>query len=274
MKCFSIYNEKGGTGKTTLTVMFASYLAYEKDARVLVVDLENPTWRIMAHRNKDIALLKKSDSALSRWFVEHDLDFSAELFYSIITDGEEINHYNDRNLQILFDRFRNMYLKSGEYDYVLVDFPGGYSDDIPVSMLSASGILEHVFVPVNLDEQTLDVAVNFSAQLRDPQVDVPVSFIWNNVRGQDIDDDFRRKGGDKLTRVERYFSEKNLGPFCPWRIKNFAKAERGADKQYFVRNTVCWPSENADRWCNDIPRKVSLVKTFEWMKGRLDEDNY
>lgn len=272
MKCISIYNEKGGSGKTTLTVMFASYLSYENGARVLVVDLENPTWRIMSLRNSDLALLKKSDSALSRWFVEHDLDFSSDLFYPIFTDGEEINHYNDRNLHILYDRFVNMYLKPEEYDYVLVDFPGGYSDDIPVSMLSASGLLNHVFVPVNLDEQTLDVAVNFSSQLRDPQVNVPVSFLWNNVRGQDIDDDIRREGGDKLTKIEQYFSKLNLGEFCPWRIKNFAKAERGADKQYFVRNTVCWPAENAERWCNDEAKKVSLVKAFEWMHNIIDEE--
>lgn len=45
----SICNQKGGIGKSTFTVLLASYLHYTLGHDVLVVDCDYPQWSILAY---------------------------------------------------------------------------------------------------------------------------------------------------------------------------------------------------------------------------------
>src|SRR3954447_7078232 len=51
MRSIAIINEKGGTGKTTLAVNVAAYLAEKKKQRVLLVDLDT-----QGHAGKSLGL--------------------------------------------------------------------------------------------------------------------------------------------------------------------------------------------------------------------------
>ena len=51
MKTVSFYNEKGGVGKTTFSILYASWLKYKHGVDVAVVDLNN---RIASYRKDEM----------------------------------------------------------------------------------------------------------------------------------------------------------------------------------------------------------------------------
>lgn len=57
----SICNQKGGIGKSTFTVLRASYLHYTLGHDVLVVDCDYPQWSIHAQRERELTVVKHSD---------------------------------------------------------------------------------------------------------------------------------------------------------------------------------------------------------------------
>lgn len=54
----TIYNEKGGVGKTTITALLASYLAYAKGKRVCILDFDYPSYHFMEMRRSELSILK------------------------------------------------------------------------------------------------------------------------------------------------------------------------------------------------------------------------
>mgnify|MGYP004437027757 CR=1 FL=1 len=53
--------QKGGAGKTTLTVLMASYLYYVKGYDVAVVDCDYPQWSIHAQRERELEAVGYND---------------------------------------------------------------------------------------------------------------------------------------------------------------------------------------------------------------------
>ncbi len=50
----AVCNQKGGIGKSTFTVLLASYLHYVVGHDTLVVDCDYPQWSIHAQRERDM----------------------------------------------------------------------------------------------------------------------------------------------------------------------------------------------------------------------------
>ena len=63
----SIYNEKGGVGKTTITAMLASYLAYAYGKGVCVLDFDYPSYHFMELRSSELSIAADPKSPLSIW---------------------------------------------------------------------------------------------------------------------------------------------------------------------------------------------------------------
>ena len=61
-KFVAFSTQKGGAGKTTLTVLVASYLYYVKGLKVLVVDCDYPQFSIEDMRQRDMDLIECSPS--------------------------------------------------------------------------------------------------------------------------------------------------------------------------------------------------------------------
>lgn len=49
----AISNQKGGVGKSALTVVLASYLHYEKDLNVAIIDCDSPQHSLVRMRERD-----------------------------------------------------------------------------------------------------------------------------------------------------------------------------------------------------------------------------
>lgn len=56
----ALSNQKGGVGKSTFTVLLASYFHYLKEKNVLVVDCDYPQHSIKAMREWDVKNVEKN----------------------------------------------------------------------------------------------------------------------------------------------------------------------------------------------------------------------
>ena len=105
--------QKGGAGKTTLTVLMASYLYYVRGLKVLVVDCDYPQYSIKEMRDRDVEILR-INSAFKKNFMEQRERIQRDPYPILITKPEDA-----------LDRARAI-IESGkeDYDLVLFDLPG------------------------------------------------------------------------------------------------------------------------------------------------------
>ncbi len=57
----AVCNQKGGVGKSTFTVLLASYLHYLAGYDVLVVDCDYPQWSVHAQRERELEAVEHND---------------------------------------------------------------------------------------------------------------------------------------------------------------------------------------------------------------------
>ena len=252
MRTFSIFNEKGGVGKSFHTIQFASFLAYRHNARVLVVDFEHPNPRLEAERANEMKRLENPDSALSRYLDAHGRPVS---FYSITSPlaNEEFS-YNLEKAEELRESIWSL-ISSKKFDYILFDFPGLLIKDSPAFDCCVHGQVDMVAVPFDTEPMTRKASYLTCLFMKECNVDV-VAF-WNNVSSAEI----ARSGF--LEAGERLFRHAGI-PVMKDRIKNFAKARRDSSEILFVRSSVCWPEKYIQMAC---PQLISL---YEDWKERLD----
>ena len=64
---FCVCSQKGGVGKSTFTILLASWLHYALGRDVLVVDCDAPQWSIVAQRERELDVLERGLEAAVRW---------------------------------------------------------------------------------------------------------------------------------------------------------------------------------------------------------------
>ena len=73
----AISNQKGGVGKSALTVVLASYLHYEKDLNVAIIDCDSPQHSLVRMRERDkkaISAAEKAREAADKLAEKENLD--------------------------------------------------------------------------------------------------------------------------------------------------------------------------------------------------------
>lgn len=253
MKQLSFYNGKGGVGKTTLTEMFASWLRYSENTRVLVLDFEEPNSRIQQERDKELGLLKDESSVLFSYIRRNPCDISPyEIVHAQVDDAD----YSIKGLVTFRDRIWD-YIESvqDKYDYVLFDFPAGFHVGSLSYSFLMSGICDFIVVPVDTTSITCLEGLQTARYLLSNEQKVVM--LWNRVTVDEIN----REG--YLEAVESTFKDFGFD-FLPHRIKSFQRARRDSDSNLFVKSTLCWPQKYVELAC------PQLIELFRDMKGRLE----
>lgn len=176
-KFIAFSTQKGGAGKTTFTVLTASYLHYVRGYNVVVVDCDFPQHSINQMRKRDAELL---DTNLPL----HELavaQFSKiqKPTYTIIHSTPEESIVSVRE-----------YLEQCEQqvDFVFFDLPGTFNDEGVVHTLSN---VDYVFTPIAADKIALESTVSFAMVVKEHFVDNPESdnkgiyLFWNMVDGRE-----------------------------------------------------------------------------------------
>ncbi|MCX4279589.1 ParA family protein [Muribaculaceae bacterium Isolate-039 (Harlan)] len=222
--------QKGGAGKTTLTVLMASYLYYVRGLKVLVVDCDYPQYSIKEMRDRDVEILR-INSAFKKNFMEQRERIQRDPYPILITKPEDA-----------LDRARAI-IESGkeDYDIVLFDLPGTINNPGVAKTVS---LMDYIFCPVAADKLILESSLAFAMKVRDEIMTVSgcsvkdMYMLWNLV-------DAREKT-DLYERYEEVFEEQMLQTLKT-RLPDAKKYRREGSKdaaRAVFRSTLLPPDKN------------------------------
>ena len=167
----SFANQKGGIGKSTLTVLAASWLRYIRGLNVLVVDCDFPQNSIYELREREKKAVVKNDAYKLQ--LQRQFERLQKKAYPIIRATPE---NAEKNMQVFLDS------EPEPYDVVLFDLPGTMNTK---GILYTVSRLNYLFIPMRADRLVMQSTLNFAQTMYDkfvgnPATDIKDAFLfWN-----------------------------------------------------------------------------------------------
>ena len=167
--------QKGGVGKSTFTMLVASYLQYKLGINVAILDCDSPQFSIVTLREREQSLIKNNKS------IEEALLEQCEQLnntpYPVIKSSPISCIENARTL---IDN-----TKEKEYDIIFFDFTGSVNvDGIIESILQ----MDCLFISIEADRIVLVSDLPFALQMRDAMASFKktdnVFLYWNAIDGR------------------------------------------------------------------------------------------
>jgi len=249
MRRVTIFNEKGGVGKTTVTLLLAGYLAYAQGRRVCVLDFDSPSYHLRDIRRDEERILRNPRSPLSSWLRANT---PAGDPYDIIAVPTSCGDTYDPGETISFlER-----ISKGPYDWILLDFPGRFTPEEIVAVLAANGWIDFVAIPMDTDSQSRRSALVIGDALVDGGI--PCAAFWNKVSF------YEAKGsGVRFRRGAEPFLRRGI-PVMDESIREIKRFSRDSDEMRFVRSTYCFPERYINYWSSaTVPFLEALVERIE-----------
>lgn len=144
----SFANQKGGIGKSTLTILAASWLRYVRGLNVLVVDCDFPQNSIVELREREKKAVMKNDAY--KLMLQRQFERLQKKAYPVIRSTPE-NAEND--VQVFLTS------ESEPYDVVLYDLPGTMGTKGVIYTIS---LLNYLFIPMRADRLVMQSTLNFA----------------------------------------------------------------------------------------------------------------
>lgn len=259
MKVVSFFNEKGGTGKSTLSAMFACYLRYKRGCPVVVIDFDHPNYQLYSFREVESNILKHDPNGLFAKMVKATPVPPFKLIKAETRTG-----YTKAQLDAMAESIRRVKDKPG---YLILDFPGRFLTTDPAYYMSRLGLIDLFVMPVDSDRQSISSALHiingvfrnkaFIAETH-KEYPQPVVILPNKENQKE-----RLGKSDRYQKIEDGFRNHDI-PVTGARMRDILIARRDPNTFGFIRNTLCWPQGNINKAC---PYVESI---FEEIKLRLD----
>lgn len=206
----ALSNQKGGVGKSTMTVLLASYFHYVRGKNVAVIDCDYPQFSIQTLRERDVKNVEKSE-LLQRLLCEQ-YEQVKQKAYPVITSAP------DKALEVA-SRL------SETCDFVFFDLPGTVNSP---GVLEAIMNMDYIFTPVIQDRMVMQSSLSFVSTIQDfiqahPEVPLhDIRLFWNKIDGRvsreiykQYNDIFGKIGlkvlGTVMPDMERYNKEATTG---------------------------------------------------------------
>ena len=165
--------QKGGVGKTTFTVLTASYLHYACGYNLIVVDCDYPQFSINAMRQRDAQGVDRNP-ALQELAATQFSELQKPTYTILCATAEAA-----------VDTVRE-YLDTHEpdTDFVFFDLPGTINNDGVLTTLSG---MDYIFTPISADRISLESTLSFSAIIKEAITDNTdtankgIYLFWNMV---------------------------------------------------------------------------------------------
>jgi chromosome partitioning protein len=142
-----IGNQKGGAGKSTLTLLLANYLTLEKQCKVTVLDMDYQ--QSISQKFEKAKILENEEP------------------YQVLAYGLQ----DFSNLEST--------IKRNPKDIVLIDLPGKLDDDGLIRVFAAA---ETAICPFSYDEFTFESTVPFALVLKKINPEVHILFVPNRIK--------------------------------------------------------------------------------------------
>lgn len=162
--------QKGGVGKTTFTVLTASYLHYEKGLNVLVVDCDYPQHSIFQMREREVETVSK-DGQLKA--------LAYEQFTRLDKKAYPVLKASADSAMGIVEEFLNQ--TSQIVDLVLFDIPGTVNTSGMYKLLLE---LDVFFIPISADRVVLESSLNFAKAISEMIKESPqkqLHLFWNLI---------------------------------------------------------------------------------------------
>jgi cellulose biosynthesis protein BcsQ len=167
--------QKGGMGKTTLTVLAASYLHYVKGYNVAVVDCDYPQHSIVEMRKRDVEQVMKD---------EHYKRMAHIQFTNLKKKAYPVEESNAVDAIQKAEELQ----KENDLDFIFFDLPGTMNTTGVVKTLAS---MDYIFTPVSADRVVLESTLQFATTIHDNLITTGKSnikglyLIWNMVDGRE-----------------------------------------------------------------------------------------
>ena len=214
MKVVSFFSAKGGTCKTTMNMMFASFLKYHLGKRVIVLDFDGPEYNLSNTRKRELRYTQKNCV----------IPIDPDTLYPI----EEIGAEDARNTDLIAGFLEDL---AGSYDFAVLDFGGSFVPTDIVCRLVQLNAIDLLVIPVELDGMIVASAKALAWTLQEMKQETLLFF--NKVHGKE-----KPQLYDKL---EEWFEGKGV-KMSRHRVKNSLKVRRDSDNgTNFIRSSVTFP---------------------------------
>lgn len=176
VKYVAFSTQKGGAGKTTLTVLMASYLHYVKGYNVAVIDCDYPQHSIAEMRERDFKMCE-NDEYYKGMLYEQFVRLEQKKAYPVIESStkEALNDADEL-------------CEQGEYDYVFFDLPGTMNNR---DLILALASMDYIIAPIAADRVVMESTLNYMIVVRDNIANTGKSnikamyLLWNMVDGRE-----------------------------------------------------------------------------------------
>ena len=149
--------QKGGVGKTTFTVLTASYLHYTCGYNLIVVDCDYPQFSINAMRQRDAQGVDRNP-ALQELAATQFSELQKPTYTILCATAEAavdtVREYLDTH--------------ESDTDFVFFDLPGTINNDGVLTTLSG---MDYIFTPISTDRISLESTLSFSAIIKEAITD-------------------------------------------------------------------------------------------------------
>lgn len=273
MKVITFFSEKGGTGKTTLTVLMASYLAYKKHENVCVMDCDFPSYQFSKMRETDIAMRLPENPAFLK-------AIGSNIPYPVGKIAAK-ERFTPAEMGKIADALKAQTKGDG---YYFLDFPGRFLPDDLVYYLSRKGLIDLVVLPVDSDRQSRASALYVADVLRSDgfkkatgkRNGQDMCVLWNREATKE-----RQGKRDWYAGANDYFSSIGI-PVVSRKVRDILIARRDPNTFGFIRSTLCWPEQNVHKaapYLESIFEEIKLRADGKWndrMRRKLypELDNY
>lgn len=172
--------QKGGAGKTTFTVLAASYLHYLKDYNIAVMDCDYPQHSIDKMRKRDAEQIETDDNY--KQMAYNQFKRLNKKAFPIINSTPE------KAIEVAENFLEN---DTRNFDIVFFDLPGTVNSP---GVLRSLANMDYIFTPISADRLVLESSLAFALSVNERLVTNPqirlkgLHLFWNKVNGREKTD--------------------------------------------------------------------------------------
>ena len=175
----AVSTQKGGVGKTALTVLLSSYLHYLQDFNVAIVDCDYPQYSINGMRERDKKIVTEDS-------------FHKTLFYNQSKELNKRAYPIETSKAVDAIDTANQLITNSEVplDIIFFDLPGTINTQGVLSTLSQ---MDYIITPITADRMVLESSLEYAALINEQIITTGkgnikgLYLLWNFVDAREND---------------------------------------------------------------------------------------
>jgi cellulose biosynthesis protein BcsQ len=172
-KFVAFSTQKGGAGKTTMTVITASWLHYVKGYDVAVVDCDYPQYSIANMRERDLKMASEEG---------HFKNLAYEQFSRLNKNAYPIMESSTK--EAIADA--EYLVSQGDFDFVFFDLPGTMNDP---DLIRTAARMDYIIAPICADRTVIESTLDYAASIKEYLIGKynlkGLWMLWNMVDGRE-----------------------------------------------------------------------------------------